>query len=47
VRRADHSSREVLLNVMCLSVMVKYQQREDLGQLGIVEPWETIDIVEH
>jgi hypothetical protein len=35
VRRADHSSRGVLPSVVCLSVILKLQQREGLGPLGV------------
>ena len=38
VRRADHSSRGVLHSVVCLSVILKPQQREGLGPLGVLSP---------
>jgi len=38
VRRPDHSSRGVLPSVLCLSVILKPQQREDIGPLEVLSP---------
>jgi hypothetical protein len=35
LRRADHSFRRALPNVVCLSVISKPQQRGGLGPLGL------------
>jgi hypothetical protein len=40
LRRADHSSRGVLLSVVCLSVIVKPRQRGGPGALEVVAPME-------
>ena len=42
MQRADHSSRGVLLSVVCLSVIVKPRQYGGPGPLGggAVAPWE-------
>jgi hypothetical protein len=39
VGRADHTPRGVLPSVVCLSVIVKPQQRGGPGPLGAVAPW--------
>jgi hypothetical protein len=39
VRRADHSSRGILPNVVCPSVIVKPRQWGGPGPLGAVAPW--------
>jgi hypothetical protein len=39
MRRADHPSRGVLPNVVCLGVTVKPRQCEGPGPLGAVAPW--------
>jgi hypothetical protein len=40
LRRADHSSRGVLLSVMCVSVIVKPQKEEGPIPLGTVAAWK-------
>jgi hypothetical protein len=40
LRRADRSSRGVLSNIMCLSVIVNPLQCGDPGPLGSVAPWK-------
>ena len=39
LRRTDHSSRGILTNVVCLSVIMKPRHLEDPGPLGAVSPW--------
>jgi len=36
VRRVDHSSRGILLNLMCLSVIAESQQRGGQGTQGLL-----------
>ena len=44
-RRADHPSREVLLSVVCLNVIVKPGHRRAPGLLGTVTPYKNLLLV--
>ena len=45
LRRTDHSSRGIVLTVVCLVVIVKHRQSAGLGPLQAVAPWEEIALI--